>query len=196
LLESLEPDNNQMTNNFQETKMYDRISKRMKQVCVTGFAAILLMGCATAPAPVDPRSPEERQAAFDSAARELIGNYVVIEKRNEFFNGRSLKVNEVIVSRSGDALIYLLKGERDKPLLMMASDCVTRYPERPSEIYCHNTSTEMATVGFSKVNTARKVSTGALIDIHGPMTANPGDYLLYFMERGPGRVHYYLLKKK
>ncbi|MFS2033523.1 hypothetical protein ACEN8I_05800 [Polaromonas sp. CT11-55] len=176
--------------------MYDRISKRVKQVCVIGFVAILLTGCATTPAPVDPRTPEERQAAFDSAAQELIGNYVVIEKRNEFFNGRNLKVNEVVVSRSGDALVYLLKGERDKPLLMMASDCMTRYPTRPNEIYCHNTFTEMASVDFSKANTTRKVSTGGLIDIHGPMAVNQGDYLLYFMERGPGRVHYYLLKKK
>lgn len=176
--------------------MYERTSKRMKQACATGLAAALLAGCATAPAPVDPRTPEERQTAFDVAAQELIGTYAVVEKRNEFFNGRNLKVNEVIVSRSGNTLVYLLKGERDKPLLMMTGDCMTRHPARSDEIYCHNTSTEMASVEFSKVNTARKVSTGGLIDIHGPMTVNQGDYLLDFMERGPGRIHYYLLKKK
>jgi hypothetical protein len=153
----------------------------------------LCFGLAACAAPFkDTRSPEELAAHVAAALNVVVGDYEVVDTRNDraakfavvAVDGQDRSMNVVLVRRDGSVLV--LNGR----------NCTGGYNvvERSGRVSCRGPSADIIYFAVDKNLDERKV-TGSMFGESEPMTIAKGDYLLEYWE-SRGRPHYYLMKRK
>lgn len=159
---------------------------------VTILSLVLLLSACSTPYP-DTRSPEVQKNQLIKSLNELIGNYKVLDSRNDdYAKFSSLKVTSEI-----NQMNIMMLSQENKIFQLNGKDCIGRYKEQEKDafIICSKPSENVNLFTFERVLNERKITDGAVVGGFKPLTVKEGDYLLSYWTKN-GRPHHYILKRQ
>lgn len=168
--------------------------KYRTRMLFVGFS-LALSACATPYK--DPRSPEAQKNQLTSSLNELVGDYDVVDSRNDDRRG----VTEVSVSNVDNMMLVKLKGG-ESDMWLDADSCTGHYKDaewagnKDVVVLCFSESTSVGVYVFRKLTDGTIVTSGAMLAGFKPMTVASGGHLLFLSTARSGRPHYYVLKRK
>lgn len=168
---------------------------KMKQA-TTIFFLMMLSACAGSYKEFkyeDSRLPDIQKAELATALRELEGEYVVIDSRND--DNREYTTLNVIAGK--ESMVARLSGKKGYDLWTKGSNCIGHSKSEGNQfkVSCDGSS-EVNYFSFEKLNAERKVTSGALIGGFKPLIVESKNYLFSFWTVRSGRPHHYVLTKK
>ena len=154
-------------------------------------SAILLASCVSYP---DSRPPEERKAQLDSAARDVLGSYEVVDSRKDDFRGTT----QVAIDETAGGLSVTLRKQNGKALKIEGTKCSGHYSAKNGFTSATCDVKDGSGVYYFTISQKKSgdiVKDGALLLPFEPMPV-PGDGYLLDVGRHGGRSNYYVLKKQ
>jgi hypothetical protein len=179
------------------------MSRMLRNVILISCLLITASGCTTLDValnmPQDPRTPAQQQADMQAAAKELAGQYVVIDSRNEIA-GFEIEKAEILPGGSGAIFALTFKGSdvdptnSNKTIPFVGTKCSGRSFSTSTSIFCSEV-TVFSFISIKKyINHETKIESAALLGGFEPLQVRAGDYVLTIASKS-GRSRYYLLRR-
>ncbi|MDQ8951820.1 hypothetical protein RFH42_02470 [Acinetobacter rudis] len=163
----------------------------MKKSIIILSLAFTLSACVTPYK--DPRSPDVQKNQLIKSLNELVGNYKVVDSRNDDYkNFSSFKI-----SNENNQMNIEILSSKNELLQLNGKECIGRYKEQEKDAFviCTKPSANISMFTFERILTGEKITDGAIVGGFKTLEVKKGDYLLSFWTRN-GRPHHYVLNRQ